>query len=131
MTNNADSGSGSLRYAIAAAAAGDTVTFDPIVFARPQVITLTTGPISLGKTLIIQGPSENLVAIDGNNTSEVFYIGGGITLTISGVTIQHGSTGWVGGAVFNDGGNVSITDSQLIHNSAGGAGRSFHKGRVP
>jgi len=48
VTNILDTGAGSLRQAIVDANANpgsDTITFDPVVFATPQTITLTSAEL--------------------------------------------------------------------------------------
>ena len=44
VLNNADSGAGSLRAAIAAAQSGDTIVFDPSL--AYETITLSSGPLA-------------------------------------------------------------------------------------
>ncbi len=55
VTDNHDSGPGSLRQAILDAHSGDTVTFAPSL--RGQVITLTSGELTVSKNLTIDGPA--------------------------------------------------------------------------
>src|SRR6516162_10061359 len=64
VLNNADTGAGSLRAAIAAAQSGDTIVFDPSL--RNAVITLGSGPLTLSSNLTIDGPGADLLAISGN-----------------------------------------------------------------
>src|SRR3981081_2580491 len=54
VTNTADSGPGSLRAAISAAASGDKINFAPTL--NGQTITLTSGELLINKNLSIQGP---------------------------------------------------------------------------
>src|SRR5262245_23832539 len=54
VSNTSDSGAGSLRNAVAAAAAGDTIDFGGLT--TPATITLTSGQIEITKNLIILGP---------------------------------------------------------------------------
>ncbi|HLO47523.1 MAG TPA: hypothetical protein VK211_03760, partial [Kamptonema sp.] len=53
VTNNNDSGTGSLRAAIASAAPGDTIVFDASL--ANQTIALTSGQLIIDKNLIIDG----------------------------------------------------------------------------
>src|SRR5262249_38682295 len=71
VTNNADSGAGSLRAQIAAANPGDTIDFAPYVHS----ITLTGGQLVIAKDLTIDGPGANRLTVSGNNASRVFDIG--------------------------------------------------------
>jgi hypothetical protein len=54
VTSPNDSGAGSLRAALAAAASGDTIPFAPALHGR--TLLLTSGPLLLSKNLTIQGP---------------------------------------------------------------------------
>src|SRR5262245_42996008 len=78
VTSNADSGPGSLRAAIAAAAGGDSIVFAPAVHA----ITLTTGELAISKSLNIQGPGPGLLAVSGNDAGRVFHTSGSVTVNI-------------------------------------------------
>ncbi|MBW4680058.1 MAG: DUF4347 domain-containing protein [Microcoleus vaginatus WJT46-NPBG5] len=71
VTNNADSGAGSLREAIATAQAGDTIVFDPSLAS--QTITLSS-QLNINKNLIIDGASAAGVTISGNNATRVFEL---------------------------------------------------------
>lgn len=86
VTNNADSGAGSLRNTIAVANSGDMIIFAPSVHS----ITLTSGELEIGKNLNIQGPGANNLTISGNNASRVFHIDSGETVTLANVKIANG-----------------------------------------
>src|SRR4051794_3432793 len=57
VTNNHDSGTGSLRAAIAAAASGDTIDFAPSLDGR--TIRLTSGELAISTSLDIEGPGAH------------------------------------------------------------------------
>src|SRR6516164_11736300 len=72
VTNNLDSGRGSLRAEIAAAQSGDTIVFAPNL--NGQTITLTSGELSITKGLTIQGPGTGQVTVSGNSMHRVFEV---------------------------------------------------------
>src|SRR5262249_30637854 len=91
VTNYLDTGvagDGSLRGEIALAQSGDTINFAPSLAG--QTITLTSGELAITKSLDIEGPGANRLTISGNNTSRVFDISGGVTVTIAGMTMTDG-----------------------------------------
>src|SRR2546423_8367237 len=57
VTNTGDLGPGSLRQAVADAAAGDTIRFD--LTGCPCTIGLLGGQIAIGKNLTITGPGSD------------------------------------------------------------------------
>ena len=116
VTNTTDNDPGSLRQAIAAAASGDTINFDAAL--NGQTITLTSGELLINKNLTITGPGANLLAINGNATSRVFYISSG-DVTISGLTITNGTAAG-GGGILNDHATLTISNCTLSGNSATG-----------
>src|ERR1044071_1239678 len=66
VTSSADTGAGSLRATISAAASGDVIQFDPSL--NGQTILVAT-QLSVPKTLSIEGPGADLLAISGGNTT--------------------------------------------------------------
>ncbi len=84
VTNNADSGPGSLRQAVIDAVSGDTITFD-----NDYIITLTS-EILITKTLTIDG-GEFEIIISGNDATHLFNVSG--TSTFNNLTFTHGNSG--------------------------------------
>jgi len=124
VTNTTDTtgtGSGSLRAAIAAAMPGDTITFNS---GLTGTITLTSGVLQINTSLTITGPGPAQLAISGNKASGVFAINSG-TVTISGLTIENGSNGNVGGGITNDG-TLYVTNSTISGNSSGQFGGGIY-----
>ncbi|MCS6793081.1 MAG: DUF4347 domain-containing protein, partial [Oscillatoriaceae bacterium SKYG93] len=87
VTNNADSGPGSLRNAIATATPGDTIVFAPSLAG--QTITLTSGQILINKNLIIDGAAAPGLTISGNNTSRVFETNIDASFNPTNVTLRN------------------------------------------
>ena len=113
VTNCNDSGPGSLRAAVAAAAlSGDVITF--ALSPSCSVITLTTGEIAIDKSVTITGPGARALAVSGNHASRVFEIDA--TVAISGLTIEDGVSDSGGGIAVND--TLTLTDSVVTANSA-------------
>ena len=91
VTNTNDSGAGSLRAAILAAAAGDTIQFDSSLAGK--TIKLTSGALEISKPLTIQGSGAGQLTVDGthNGWNNVFEVDAGIrNVQISGLTIKGG-----------------------------------------
>ena len=83
VLNNHDSGAGSLRVTITAAHSGDTIDFAKSVHA----ITLTSGELTINKSLDIEGPGADKLTISGNKASRVFDIKAGETVTLAKETV--------------------------------------------
>src|SRR5215212_2030143 len=134
VTNNADSGTGSLRQAIIDA---DTTTgvADTINFATSvsgQTITLTSSQlptITDGAGLTIDGGSTN-ITISGANQVRVFEVGSDAKLTLSNLAVADGAVSDSGGAILNRG-TLEVSNSTLSGNSArfgfGGGGGIFNE----
>lgn len=122
VINTGNSGAGSLRAAIAAAAAGDTIDFAPGLSG--QTITLTSGELLINQALTIDG--GGVITVSGNNASRVFNIGGSGVVTLTGLTIRDGfASGTGGGGILNDGGWLLLQSSTVISNT-GSSGGGLH-----
>src|SRR5262249_11918615 len=119
VTSPADSGDGSLRAMIAAAQNGDQIVFDPRL--QGQTITLTSGQLAITRSLDIEGPGADLLAVSGNHQSRDFSIGGGATVTIAGLTITEGQvvgSDGGGGGILNTGSTLALAHDVLSQNQA-------------
>ena len=130
--NGIGAGAGtSLREAIAAAAAGETIDF-----SVSGTINLTLGQLTINKALTIAGPGAELLTIDaaGNDPtpdenngdgSRVFNINDGTSavraVAVNGVTLTGGDVSGSGGAVFNSE-NLTLNDAAVTANSASDRG---------
>ncbi len=88
VTSNSDSGNGSLRAAIAAAASGETINFSPTL--KGEAITLASGPLTLGVNQTIDGLGANKLTISGGGTEGVLVVSAGVTATVENLTIASG-----------------------------------------
>jgi hypothetical protein len=104
VTNNLDSGAGSLRQAVIDAPAFSTVRFSDAVRGA---ISLTTAGITINKNLTIVGPGADLLTVRQGG----FRVDGGVTAVISGLTIADGDG-------IGNFGNLTVTDS-VVRNSSG------------
>src|SRR5438093_620514 len=128
VTNTADSGPSSLRDAILNASSGDTISFS---LTYPATITLSS-TLDITTSLTINGPGPSSLAISGNKSVRVFHIPApGLTVVISGVTIENGSPVSTGCLCVTDGGGgilldntstLMVTNSTISGNSSGGGG---------
>lgn len=134
VTNNADSGAGSLRDAIASAVNGDTITFN-----GDYTILLATELI-IDKSVTITGAGHNVV-VSGNHTTRIFNVSAG-SPTFDHLTLTNGSAGYTncmggnwkcGGAINVQSGTTAIvTNSTLSNNSStdGGGAIAIYWGAV-
>jgi hypothetical protein len=119
VTNCNDSGSGSLRAALGVAGPGDKITF--ALSPSCSSITLTSGILDISTNVQIDGPGASDLAVNGNDTSGVFYVGSGVTASISGLTIEGGNGSGTpdnnqGGGIDNNG-NLTLSDSIVSNNT--------------
>ncbi len=131
VTNLNNSGAGSLRQAILDAnliPGADTIDFADNLSGT---ITLTTGVLSPGGSLVISGPRTARVEISGNDASRIFSVGVGVVLEVNDLHLRNGrspaGTASFGGAIQVAGGTLtmrrsSVRDSLASATTAGGGG---------
>jgi hypothetical protein len=134
VTTTADSGAGSLRAAIAAAAGGDTIQFAAAL--NGQTITLTSAQLLIDKNLTITGPGPGQLTVKRSEASgipsfRIFEIGFDRTVTIQGLTISNGSAQGAfprntGGGIYNGNSVLTIGNSIISGNSATFGGGIFN-----
>ncbi|WP_017721296.1 putative Ig domain-containing protein, partial [Kamptonema formosum] len=130
VTNNADSGAGSLRQAIANAAAGDTIQFAPTL--ANQTITLTSGQLNVTKNLTVDGAAAAGLTISGNNASRVINVQSLVNFTLKNVTVANGrltgtdeATGAGAGILGGSSSTLTIENCAFNNNVAGFAGAIY------
>ncbi len=123
VSNNDDSGKGSLRAAFANVGAHGAITFAPNVRGT---INLTSGELLIDKNLTIIGPGANLLTVQrsaaaGTRNFRIFKIEPSVISAISGLTIANGNTNaggaGHGGGIFN-GGTLTLSNSVISGNTA-------------
>jgi len=107
---------------LANAAAGD----DTIAFAGvfkdtiPDVITLTSGQLTITDDLTILGTGASLLTVSGKNASRVFEISGiGRDVSIDGLAIANGNDN---GILVNTNTLLSLTNSNVFDNTTTSSG---------
>lgn len=137
VTKTADTNDGtcdadcSLREAVAAANASadnDSIEFSGL-FGSAQTITLAGGELVVANngSLTINGPGPNLLTISGNNASRILASSPNAVVNLNNLRFTGGNgAGAVntgrGGAIYNVGGTMVITNSILTGNSAANGG---------
>ncbi len=89
------------------------------MFKTPQTITLAGTQLELSDTTgteTITGPKPG-VTVSGGGHSRVFQVDGGVTATISGLTITGGYTASNGAGLYNDGGTATLTNCSVSGNT--------------
>jgi CSLREA domain-containing protein len=103
----------SLREAIAASSAGDT-----IVFADGLTGTITLGgtKLTVNHSLTIQGPGANVITISGNDQSPVIDMTAfnpGDMFSLSDITLSHGfTTSYTGGGLYVEDSHHNVADGE-------------------
>jgi len=112
--NSASDPDCTLDAALAAAGSGDVVEFAAAV--QGQTITMAEQVVAV--SLTIDG-SPGGVALDGGNANPLIDIALSATVTLSHLTLQHGSAAAAsGGGIYNDG-TLTLDSCAVAHNSAG------------
>ncbi len=121
VTSAADSGTGSLRWALAGICPDGTITIAP---PAPLVITLTSGQLAVDRNVTIAGSGAATVTVDASSSSRIFNIGAGVRASFNGLTLRRGSAGaGNGGAILvNSGANLTLSSAEIVSSTASSGG---------
>jgi beta-glucanase (GH16 family) len=123
VTSTADSGVGSLRSALAATAAGGTITIDPALAG--ETVELAS-PLTAARSVTIDASEAPGFTLDAGGSSRVLEVGGAADVTLLGGIITGGSHGLQGGAV-RVAGALTLEDVTVVGNRTTG-GDDFNHG---
>ncbi|HSF76256.1 MAG TPA: DUF4347 domain-containing protein, partial [Microcoleus sp.] len=135
VTNTNDSGPGSLREAIASAAAGDTIQFASTLAG--QTITLTSGQLVINKNLTIDAVGAANLTISGNNASRVIRTEGATNVTLKNLIVANGKvsgtdpnnqTTSAGGGIQTGGSSTLTLENCQVNNNVAGFGGGIYTG---
>jgi PKD repeat protein len=126
VTNTADSGPGTLRSAIANAANGAVIAFDPSLSG----VTLTlNNTLTINTSLTIDASAlPGGLHINGNHAVAVFNVTSNLTVFLKSLTITNGS-GVYGGGIQNTG-ILTLTNCTLSGNSGDVGGGIYNGGTL-
>ncbi|MBK8027814.1 MAG: hypothetical protein IPK19_42180 [Chloroflexi bacterium] len=120
VTNLTDTGPGSLRQALAdaAAAPGD----DTITFSVSGTIQMTS-TLVVDSNITLDGPGSASLTISGGNTIRVFSMNPAVAFAIQNVTIAAGNaSGSYGGGIYNPNGTLTVNNAVFNGNMAAAGG---------
>lgn len=95
---------------------GGTITFNCGVAVKTISFT---GQKNILANVTING--NDLIILDGGNTTRLLYVNGGLTFRLQHITLSHGNksgAGAEGGAVYSIGSQVFLESAQLLDNTA-------------
>lgn len=123
VLNANDSGAGSLRQAIADAAAGDTIIFSPSLSGATIRLQELTDSLNISKNLTIDGSAlATPISISGDSDSDgsgnirVLAVGSA-SVTLKGLGITKGKTAAAGGGISNSG-SLTLIDCTISENTS-------------
>jgi hypothetical protein len=125
VTSTADAGTGSLRAAVTAANAGDTI----VLPASSSPYAVSSGEIQITEPITIKGAGPTSSVIKGNGSSRVFEVTNAVTGTSAvrfegvGITGGAATTEPGGGGILVDSAVLDVVDSSITLNTAGTAGQ--------
>jgi hypothetical protein len=121
VTNCGDSGPGSLRQAVMDAAAGDTISF---ALAPSCSFIDLKSTIDIATDITIVGPGASALRVSESVHNTAFSVPAGVTVSISGLTIENGSIG------IDNAGIVTLTAVTLYDNGSDAGGAVVNRGTL-
>ncbi|CEA13738.1 hypothetical protein DSM1535_1404 [Methanobacterium formicicum] len=100
-----------------------TVTTNGTIYIAPG--TYNESGITINKDMTITGENQENTIINGQQSgNSIFHILSGITANINNLTLTNGRTP-LGGAIYKDGGNLTVTNCTFTNNTAGYGGAIY------
>ena len=126
VANTNDSGSGSLRQALAAVAGGGSISFAPGLAG--STITFSSGPLWVsGKTVTIDALAAPGLVLNGGGSDRLLIVDPGASATLRHLTLTNGF-GWdLAGGILNNG-TLNLDHVVVTGNSVGASVNDFWKG---
>jgi hypothetical protein len=125
VKNHNDSGTDSLRQAIANAKSGDTIVFHTSLTGA--TIMLTSKTLTIDKNLIIDGSALALpITISGGNNYRVISVSSGVTVTLDNLRITMGLSDQ--GAGIGNLGTLTVRNCTIYENYATNSGGGLSNG---
>ncbi|MBR4447797.1 beta strand repeat-containing protein, partial [Methanobrevibacter sp.] len=93
-----------------------------VIMSRDYVRADGENTLSISKDVTILGNNHK---IDGSNLGGIFNVNSGYTLTLMGVTLINGNAE-NGGAIYNNGGTLTIVNSNFLNNTATKSGGAIY-----
>ncbi|MBK8821815.1 MAG: hypothetical protein IPN58_04165 [Anaerolineales bacterium] len=122
VTNNNDSGAGSLRQALVDVCPGETINFSEALAG--QIITLIS-PLVIDRNVTINGQlAAEVVDIEGNAVVRVMTVNNGVTAFLDNLYIYDGSSA-NGGIIRNDG-TLTVTNISVVSGSSSNNGGGIY-----
>jgi len=113
---------GGIPGAITAAGTGGTVILQPGTYNQHDIAI--PHDITIRANTSFGGTAADTI-IDAQSSGRIFFNTGGQALTIDNLTLQHGRT-MAGGAIYNNGGTVTITGSTITGCTASDNGGAIY-----
>ncbi|WP_448604179.1 choice-of-anchor Q domain-containing protein [Thermoleptolyngbya sp.] len=130
VTTTADSGAGSLRAAIAQSANGATIRFANSL--QGKTITLTSGQITINRSITIDGTAAPGLTLSGNRTSRILKIADRANVTLRELTFKHGraagnteESGGGGAILTSNSSELTVIRCRFQENAAGFGGAIY------
>lgn len=111
LADPSESGKTTLRDALAAANDSDTITF-----SVTGTITASAGPFTIDDDITIDGPGADQLTLSAG-PARVVSVNGGVTASISGVTITGASLAGLSGAGISSAGNLTLSHVVVSNNA--------------
>ncbi|WP_205371012.1 choice-of-anchor Q domain-containing protein [Thermoleptolyngbya sp. PKUAC-SCTB121] len=130
VTTTADSGAGSLRAAIAQATNGATIRFAASL--QGKTISLTSGQLTLNRSITIDGSTAPGITLSGNRSSRILQVGDNAKVTLRELTLRHGrvtgnteQSGGGGAILTGNSSELTVIRCRFQENAAGFGGAIY------